>query len=320
MAYRADGTRCPEYLGVQAGLKGALQETLRVAGAPTSIVTLGQFMELAKLDPRSPKSADQDTARAIDLMFRGHDCIHTEYCQLGAGSIPPQVDDALFTALQRGAAFYFQNYAVVDVDDAGKVRSTGAYRNYAIFGDILRRMTRATNASAAARGLADTLPLYLYSAHDSNVLAAVRGLLGNTTYNQDWPPYASIVAFELYRNRTAPEGPAAYQVMVSYNGVKLPVCERAGMTTNEDGLCSLEHFSARLRQFTAKEPACSAAPAPAAKGRAKVSGGLVIALVVLLIASIISNGYQYRSYGALKESINSGRYADLRGDRLTDGL
>ncbi|XP_048750038.2 lysophosphatidic acid phosphatase type 6-like [Ostrea edulis] len=87
------------------------------------------------------------------------------------------------------------------------------------------------------------VPLYLYSAHDSSLMAL---LLALKLDSKKWPPFASDLLFELYQCVATKK----YYVIVRYNGqaVILPKLVEKYVHCGKEALVPLEHFMKYLNE------------------------------------------------------------------------
>lgn len=92
--------------------------------------------------------------------------------------------------------------------------------------------------------------MLLYSGHDTTLIPLLNIL---KLYNGSWPPFASHVAIELYRDEDIihsmnPDSEEGFYVRVVYNSQekKLPGC-------NGDSLCPLKHFKSAMEKFAIDE-------------------------------------------------------------------
>lgn len=85
--------------------------------------------------------------------------------------------------------------------------------------------------------------LALYSAHDTSILQFL-GSLGDTTFLQKWPPYASQVTMELY---SADED---YYFRLIYNGVVITDRIKECGSSNPNDVCSVRQAHTRAHNFS----------------------------------------------------------------------
>ncbi|KAI5208825.1 phosphoglycerate mutase-like protein [Aureobasidium subglaciale] len=161
---------------------------------------------------------------------------------------------------------------------SGYMEST-EYRQLGIgglMGDVVSRLVEKTRAPASSNS---DVQMALSGCHDTT-LAAVLSSMGAFTGEQ-WPPYTSHIAIELFKDRTVPTTaqPAittgrsssrtpltmlsdsdkqkldGYYVRMRYNdrAMKVPGCRPAGKHYGDDeSLCTLEAFKGIVDKFTPK--------------------------------------------------------------------
>lgn len=186
----------------------------------------------------TPQSKEVRHAYTNTLSGKAHDvmdCLMTNICS--DRTLPPILND--FDGEEMGDSFFshlmnyetWKKHFVFDYNHAAYSKTMSG----PLWADILERMNQTQNR------------FVLYSAHDTTIMTVLATLGNNIATSFAWPPYASMLLFEVYSK----DSNLSFRIV--YNGnIITHIVEGC-----EEELCELQTLFHIVGEFSTEEQQCS---------------------------------------------------------------